>query len=229
MSLLILLRHGESEWNRKNIFTGWVDIPLSEKGIEEALEAGQKIRDIPIDVIYTSTLIRGIMTGMLAMAGHSSGKVPVLLHPGEGKLDEWGQCYEPASEAELIPVYRAWELNERMYGELQGRNKQRTREKFGEEQVKIWRRSFETPPPGGESLKMTAARTIPYFESVITPQLMAEKNVLVSAHGNSLRSIVMDLDQLSEEEVLQLEIPTGKPLFYKYQKGRLNKVNDIHE
>ncbi|MCC5831464.1 MAG: 2,3-bisphosphoglycerate-dependent phosphoglycerate mutase [Chlamydiales bacterium] len=225
MAELILLRHGESEWNKKNIFTGWIDIPLSEKGIEEALAAGRVIKEIPVDLIYTSTLIRGIMTAMLAMAVHSSGKVPVILHPGEGKLDEWGRCYDEESEAELIPVTRAWELNERMYGELQGRNKQKTREEFGDEQVKIWRRSFSTPPPSGESLKMTAARTIPYFESKIVPQLASGKNVLVSAHGNSLRSIVMDLDDLSEQEVLDLEIPTGKPLIYTYKKGKLIKTN----
>jgi 2,3-bisphosphoglycerate-dependent phosphoglycerate mutase len=225
MAHLILLRHGESEWNKKNIFTGWIDIPLSEKGVEEALEAGRTIKDIPVDLIFTSTLIRGIMTAMLAMIVHSSKKVPVILHPGEGKLDEWGRCYDEESEAELIPVYRAWELNERMYGELQGKNKQKTREQFGDEQVKIWRRSFSTPPPNGESLEMTAGRTIPYFESKIVPQLAAGKNVLISAHGNSLRSIVMDLDDLSEEEVLNLEIPTGKPLIYTYKKGKLVKSN----
>ena len=225
MSQLILLRHGQSEWNKKNIFTGWIDIPLSEKGIEEALEAGRTLKQIPIDLIYTSTLIRGMMTAMLAMSVHGSGKVPVVLHPGQGKLEAWGKCYEPSTESELIPVYQAWELNERMYGELQGCNKQQMREKFGEEQVKIWRRSFSTPPPGGESLQMTAERTIPYFEGQIVPQLTAGKNVLVSAHGNSLRSIVMDLEQLSEEEVLQLEIPTGKPLIYVYQKGKLSRVN----
>lgn len=225
MAELILLRHGESEWNKKNIFTGWIDIPLSEKGVEEAFAAGRGIKDIPIDLIFTSTLIRGIMTAMLAMTVHSSGKIPVILHPGEGKQDEWGRCYDEETESQLIPVHRAWELNERMYGELQGRNKQKTREKFGDEQVKIWRRSFSTPPPNGESLQMTAARTIPYFESKIVPQLAADKNVLVSAHGNSLRSIVMDLDQLSEEEVLSLEIPTGKPLVYSYKKGKLTKNN----
>ncbi len=224
LNRLILLRHGQSEWNKKNIFTGWVDIPLSEKGIAEAMEAGQQIKEIPIDRIYTSTLIRGTMTAMLAMAGHGSGKIPVILHP-EGKLAEWGKCFEPETEAELIPVTCAWELNERMYGELQGRNKQETREKFGAEQVKIWRRSFSTPPPGGESLEMTAARTIPYFESEIVPKLAAGQNVLISAHGNSLRSIVMDLDQLTEDEVLNLEIPTGKPIIYTYKQGKLSRTS----
>jgi 2,3-bisphosphoglycerate-dependent phosphoglycerate mutase len=225
MAQLILLRHGESEWNKKNIFTGWIDIPLSAKGVEEALQAGEKIKKIPIDLIYTSSLIRGTMTAMLAMTVHCSGKVPVVLHPGEGKLEEWGRCYDEQSESSLIPVHRAWELNERMYGELQGRNKQKMRELYGDEQIKIWRRSFSSPPPNGESLEMTAARAIPYFESKIVPQLEAGKNVLVSAHGNSLRSIVMDLDQLTEEEVLNLEIPTGKPIIYTYKKGKLTRNN----
>ncbi len=225
MNQLILLRHGESVWNKKNIFTGWIDIPLSQKGVDEAINAGKEIANIPINLIYTSTLIRGIMTAMLAMTVHSSGKVPVILHPGEGKLEEWGQCYEPKSEAELIPVIRAWQLNERMYGELQGRNKQEMREKYGDEQVKIWRRSFATPPPSGESLKMTAGRTIPYFESEIVPQLKKGHNILISAHGNSLRSIVMDLDNLSEEEVLNLEIPTGHPIVYTFQEGKFTRGN----
>lgn len=216
MGRLILLRHGQSEWNKKNLFTGWIDIPLSEEGVEEAFQAGNEISQEPIDLIYTSTLIRGIMTAMLVMSVHQSGKVPVILHPGEGKLEEWSRCYDPETEAELIPVIKAWQLNERMYGELQGKNKQKMREEYGDEQVKIWRRSFATPPPRGESLKMTAERTLPYFEEEILPKLKEGKNILISAHGNSLRSIVMKLDGLSEEEVLNLEIPTGKSLIYEY-------------
>lgn len=224
MPRLILLRHGQSEWNKKNLFTGWIDIPLSAEGVEEALNAGEEIRDIPIDLIYTSTLIRGIMTGMLVMTVHSSGKVPTILHPNEGKLEEWAKCYDSESEAELIPVIRSWHLNERMYGELQGKNKQKMREMYGEEQVQIWRRSFSVPPPHGESLKMTAERTIPYFEEEIVPQLKKGKNILVSAHGNSLRSIVMDLDKLSEEEVVHLEIPTGKPIIYTFDEEGFKKI-----
>jgi len=214
MGQLILLRHGQSEWNKKNLFTGWIDIPLSQEGVEEALNAGRIIQDIPIDLIYTSTLIRGIMTAMLVMTLHYSKKVPVILHPGEGKLEEWGRCYDEESRKELIPVLCAWQLNERMYGELQGKNKQKMREEYGEEQIKIWRRSYAIPPPHGESLKMTAERTIPYFEEEIVPRLKEGKNILISAHGNSLRSIVMVLDKLSEEEVIHLEIPTGEPIIY---------------
>lgn len=224
MARLILLRHGQSEWNKKNLFTGWIDIPLSEEGIEEALSAGREVQEIPIDLIYTSTLIRGIMTAMLVMTVHHSKKVPVILHPGEGRLEEWSKCYDASSEADLIPVIKAWQLNERMYGELQGKNKQKTREQYGDEQVKIWRRSFATPPPNGESLKMTAERTLPYFDEEIVPHLKEGKNILISAHGNSLRSIVMELDQLSEDQVLQFEIPTGHPIIYNFQDNQFTRI-----
>lgn len=223
MAKLILLRHGQSVWNKKDFFTGWVDIPLSPKGIEEAVEAGEKIKHLPIDIIYTSTLIRSIMTAMLAMSLHDSGKTPVVMHQGEGKMEDWSQIYNPAAQAELIPLIKAWELNERMYGELQGLNKEETRQKFGADQVKIWRRSFDVPPPKGESLKMTSERSIPYFQNVIVPQLKEGKNVFVSAHGNSLRSIMMFLDKLTKEQVLELELATGKPVVYNYQNGHFTK------
>lgn len=223
MSELILLRHGQSDWNKKNLFTGWIDIPLSKEGIEESLKAGEEIKTIPIDVIFTSTLIRGMMTALLAMSRHESEKVPLVLHPGEGILEEWGQCYNPKCAQSFIPVIRAWQLNERMYGKLQGMNKQEMREKYGEEQVQLWRRSYDIPPPDGESLKMTAERTIPYFQEKVISYLQEGKNVLISAHGNSLRSIVMDLDNLSQEEVLKLEIPTGQPIFYLYKNGIFKK------
>ncbi|CRX38961.1 2,3-bisphosphoglycerate-dependent phosphoglycerate mutase [Estrella lausannensis] len=223
MALLIMLRHGESEWNRQNQFTGWVDVPLSSKGVEEALKAGELIKDIPIDVIFTSTLIRAQMTLALAMLKHVGKKVPVFLHEGEGDLEKWGKIYSPQAESHTIPVYKSWRLNERMYGELQGLNKAETAEKFGKDQVKIWRRSYATPPPSGESLEMTAARTIPYFEETIVPFLRQGKNVFVSAHGNSLRSIIMDLEGLSQEEVVSLELATGSPLLYEYNEGVFTK------
>lgn len=172
---LVLLRHGESVWNKLNLFTGWVDIPLSEQGIKEAFEAGKKIKDIPFDVMFTSALMRAQETLAIAMTQHSSGKVPVFLHPGEGKLEEWSKIYSPASEKMVIPVYRAWQLNERMYGALQGVNKAELAEKYGPEQVKIWRRSYDTAPPEGESLELCAARTLPYFEETIVPYLKKGK------------------------------------------------------
>lgn len=223
MSLLILLRHGQSEWNKQNLFTGWVDIPLSREGIEEALSSGREIQDIPIDIIFSSSLIRGTMTALIAMSLHRSGKVPLVEHPAASKLHEWGQCYSESAQQNLIPLIEAWQLNERMYGELQGMNKAEMRTRFGDEQVQLWRRSYHDAPPHGESLAMTAARTLPYFKSEILPQVHQGKNVLISAHGNSLRSIVMELDALSEEQVVQLEIPTGKPLFYEWRDQTLHK------
>jgi 2,3-bisphosphoglycerate-dependent phosphoglycerate mutase len=217
---LILLRHGQSIWNKENLFTGWVDIPMSEEGMDEAIKAGKKIESIPIDVVYTSTLNRAQMTVPLALLHHKSGKIPVFMHPGEGKLEEWGQVYSEEAKKQLIPVYCAWELNERMYGRLQGLNKAETAKQFGADQVHIWRRSFDVRPPDGESLAMTAARAWPYFQKRILPHLEKGQSVLISAHGNSLRAIVMHLEGLSKEQVVQLELATGEPLIYSKKEGR---------
>lgn len=222
MAKLVLLRHGASLWNEKNLFTGWVDIPLSPKGVAESLEAGKKI-PVPIDLIFVSSLIRSQMTAMLAMSSHFSGKVPCFQHPGEGKLHEWGQIHSAATQKDCIPVYVAWQLNERMYGALQGMNKDEMRQKYGAEQVHIWRRSFDVAPPEGESLQMTAARSIPYFQEMILPHLLEGKNVLIAAHGNSLRSIAMFLENLSPEQVVQLEMATGVPVIYTVEEGKWTK------
>ncbi len=224
MAKLILMRHGQSAWNERNLFTGWVDIPLSEKGIQESIEGGKEIRSIPIDLIFTSTLIRSHMTLAVAMLQHESGKIPVFQHPGQGKLEEWGGIHSPKTKEETIPVFMAWELNERMYGHLQGMNKAEMAKEFGAEQVHIWRRSFDTAPPEGESLAMTAKRTLPYFREKILPELNAGKNVFVCAHGNSLRSIVMELDGLSKEEVLKLELATGKSIVYEFKDGEHERL-----
>lgn len=222
MTKLILLRHGESMWNKKNLFTGWVDVPLSEKGIEEAENAALEMRALPIDMIFSSTLIRGLMTAMIVMARHASGKVPVVVHE-KGKLKEWGTIHSEKAKSETIPVFLSDDLNERMYGDLQGMNKQEMREEFGESQVKIWRRSYSVCPPHGESLELTAKRSIPYFEKHIMPQLIAGKNVFVSAHGNSLRSIMKVLDGLTDDEVVHLELATGVPVLYDYHDGKFKK------
>lgn len=223
MSKLILVRHGQSVWNKLNLFTGWVDIPLSPQGIEEAFSAGRKIKDIPIDVIFTSSLIRAQMTAMLALSVHSTPKTPVILHPENTQLEAWGKIYSHETEKLTIPVITSSNLNERMYGELQGLNKAETAEKFGADQVKIWRRSYDIAPPNGESLKMTAERSIPYFNEVIVPRLQEGKNIFVSAHGNSLRSIIMHLDKLNTDEVLHLELATGEPIVYNYKNGLFQK------
>lgn len=195
MGRAILLRHGESQWNLENRFTGWVDVPLSPKGEQEAREAGKKLMGYRFDRAFTSVLTRAIETLRIV-------------------LEVTGQT--------TIPIEKDQALNERMYGDLQGLNKAETAKKYGEEQVKLWRRSYDVRPPGGESLKDTADRVLPYYERRIKPRIVAGETVLIVAHGNSLRALVMHLDQLSKEEVLQLNIPTGAPLLYEFdQTGRV--------
>lgn len=220
MTKLIMMRHGQSYWNLLNLFTGWVDVPLSPEGIEEAFRAGNLIKELPIDLIFTSSLVRAQMTAQLAMTVHSSKKVPVIIHQGEGKLQEWAKIYNEAAQSSIIPTYIAWQLNERMYGRLQGLNKQETIEKYGPEQVKLWRRSYDIAPPDGESLKMTADRTIPYFQETILPNLEKGKNVFICAHGNSLRAVVMLIEKMTKDEILHFEIATGVPLIYEFTNGR---------
>lgn len=212
----MLLRHGESVWNKKNLFTGWVDIPLSEKGIEEALKAGERIAYIPFNVVYMSTLIRAQLTTMLAMSRTKKGLVPCVIHDYDPRFLEMAKVYDEQSAKELLPVYMHSDLNERMYGKLQGLNKAETLKKYGEQQFTTWRRSYKGTPPDGESLEMTAKRAVPFFKKRILPHLEKGEHVLVSAHGNSLRSILMFLDHLSEDEVVHLELPTGEPLCYDF-------------
>tara|TARA_B100000131_G_scaffold41648_1_gene37482 strand:- start:97 stop:696 length:600 start_codon:yes stop_codon:yes gene_type:complete len=191
MPLLILIRHGQSIWNAANLFTGWENVGLSEKGILEAKNAAEELTNINFDSIFTSELIRAQKTAEIIIEGNSQTK--------------------PTS---IVSDLR---LNERHYGDLQGMNKDDARKEFGEEQVHIWRRSFDIPPPNGESLKMTAERTLPCFDELIMPELKLNKNVLVSAHGNSLRSIVMKLEQIDENSIVKLEIPTGVPRIYSFE------------
>jgi len=187
MSNLILLRHGESVWNLENRFTGWVDVDLSPKGETEAVRAGELIAPFPIDFLFTSVLKRAIRTAEIALKT-------------AGKLN--------------IPTERNEALNERHYGDLQGLNKDDIGREYGIEQLKIWRRSYDVPPPKGESLKMTQERVLPYYHEYIIPKLREGKNVLVTAHGNSLRALVAELDNLTKEEILELNIPTGRPILY---------------
>ena len=199
LARLILIRHGQSVWNAENRFTGWTDVDLSEKGVKEAEEAGDELRDQVIDVIHTSDLIRAKRTAEIVIRANVSSKEVVT------KSD--------------------WRLNERNYGALQGLNKAETAEKHGAEQVRIWRRSFDVAPPEGESLEMTAKRTIPYFEEEILPDLESGESVLVSAHGNSLRSIVMHIEGISPEDIVSFEIQTGVPRYYDYSNGELSLID----
>ncbi|PKQ08519.1 MAG: 2,3-bisphosphoglycerate-dependent phosphoglycerate mutase [Alphaproteobacteria bacterium HGW-Alphaproteobacteria-12] len=189
-NLLVLVRHGQSEWNEKNLFTGWRDPGLTELGKKEAHAAGQAIKEkgLSFDIAFTSVLSRAQDTNRII-------------------LDEIGQPD--------LPVIADQALNERDYGDLSGLNKDDAREKWGEEQVHIWRRSYDVPPPGGESLKMTAERVLPYFDKEILPRVLKGERVLVTAHGNSLRALVMQLDKLNREEVIALNIATGAPIVYE--------------
>lgn len=189
-NLLVLIRHGESEWNRLNLFTGWHDVDLSEEGMAEAHRAGVLLKEDGcfFDLAFTSTLTR---------AHHTLDII----------LDELGR--------ENIPIVCDAALNERDYGDLVGINKDDARKRWGEHQVHLWQRSYDIAPPGGESLKDTAARVLPFFDKRIMPELLKGKNVVVVAHGNSLRALVMHLDGLDHEELLELDIGTGVPLIYR--------------
>ena len=198
MPLLVLVRHGQSIWNLENRFTGETDIPLTEKGREEAIAAGNKLKTIPFSHGFTSLLQRAIdtMTLILQETGHTD-----------------------------LPVTRDKALNERNYGQLQGLNKAEVARQYGDEQVAVWRRSFSVRPPGGESLEDTAARVIPYYRQSIEPLLLEGENILVVAHGNSLRALMMQLEDISPDEIAQVDLPTGVPRLYRLAAGlQIEKV-----
>ena len=199
-SKLVLVRHGQSEWNAKNLFTGWKDPKLTDLGIQEAIKAGDLLetRNLKFDLMFTSDLFRAQETGRLIL--------------------------EQMNHAD-IQVIKDQSLNERNYGDLAGLNKDEARVKWGEEQVHIWRRSFDVPPPGGESLKNTAERVLPYFKGEIMPKVKEGLNILVAAHGNSLRALVMELEKISSEEIVKLEIATGDPLTYEYSNGEFVRTD----
>lgn len=201
---LILVRHGQSEWNEKNLFTGWENPGLTEKGSEEAKNAGILIKQLNIkfDCLFTSALIRAQLTGSIIL----------------DKIDQTD-----------LNIIKNKALNERFYGDLQGLNKDECRKKWGEELVQTWRRSFDKGPPGGETLKETGERVLPYYLNSIHPLILENKNILITAHGNSLRSLIKYLDSISDEDIVKLEIPTGAPIHYQFnENGKVvNKKNLI--
>ena len=202
---LILVRHGQSEWNAKNLFTGWKDPGLTDQGVSEAKNAGKLILEqkIEFDVMYTSMLSRAQKTGDIILG--------ILNH-------------------KEIPIIKNEALNERHYGSLAGLNKDDARKKWGKDQVHIWRRSFDIPPPDGESLKDTADRVLPYFEAEIMPKVVSGSSILIAAHGNSLRALIMKLDSISSEDIVKLEIPTGAPIQYEFTiDGIVNKKTNLYE
>ncbi len=195
-----MLRHGLSVWNKENIFTGWVDVPLAEEGIQQAKDVARLLNVYRFDVAYTSALYRAVHTLEIILNE--------IDHPG-------------------IPIIKSDKLNERCYGGLQGMNKDKIREKYGEEQLNLWRRSYRTRPPGGESLKDTASRTLPFFYEEIVPKLDEGKNVILSAHGNTLRAIVMDLDGVEPEAVAKLEIGYCVPYVYERIDSKFTKISEL--
>ena len=199
-SNLVLVRHGQSEWNKKNLFTGWKNPDLTELGVEEAIKAGKllKSKGLSFDIMFTSDLFRAQETGRL-----------ILEH----------------MDLSNIEIIKDQNLNERNYGDLAGLNKDEARSKWGEEQVHIWRRSFDVPPPGGESLKNTAERVLPYFNNSIRPKIDENLNILIAAHGNSLRALVMELEEISSDEIVKLEIATGDPIIYECSDKGIIRVD----
>jgi len=219
MGYLVLVRHGESFWNMSNKFTGWVDVPLSEKGIFEALVTAEELQGFGIDIAFTSTLVRGRETLLLILA--KQDYTGIFLHTDA--RHRLRGLHPRKLEKKEIPIHSSYKLNERFYGSLQGMNKDAARKKFGEAKVFTWRRSWDVKPPKGESLKDTYIRAIPYFKKTIMTHIRKGKNVLVSAHGNSLRAIIKYIDSIPDEKIPYLELPTGKPFIYKYRRGKLVK------
>ncbi len=216
MAKLILTRHGQSLWNAENKFTGWVDVPLSEMGRAEATIAACKLKDYRVRVCFTSMLFRAIETAIIILTEVDDicdGRIPIIKHDVEDEDWHGWDRYNGDPEQEL-PVYTSPALDERYYGELQGLNKAETAARFGQEQVHLWRRSYNVPPPGGESLEDTVKRTVPFFCDRIFKHLIAGDNVLIAAHGNSLRSIIKYLENLSDVEIVNIELGTGIPIVY---------------
>jgi 2,3-bisphosphoglycerate-dependent phosphoglycerate mutase len=233
MAKLVLIRHGQSTWNAANKFTGWVDVPLSHKGLEEAQTAAVKLKSYVFDVCFTSLLIRSIQTALVCLVESNAvlvqGKSPVIHHNADDP-DWHGWDKHEGNIKEEIPIFTAQALDERFYGDLQGLNKAETAKKYGDEQVRLWRRSYSVRPPGGESLQDTVARTIPFFKERILTHVKSGENVLVSAHGNSLRAIIMCLEETSEEKIPSLELATGVPIAYKINsEGEITNKNILDE
>ena len=198
-NFLVLVRHGQSEWNEKNLFTGWKNPTLTEQGIEEARKAGSKIKSINLDfdLHFTSELLRAQITGEII----------------QREIDQ------------QIKTIKNINLNERDYGDLSGLNKDEARKKWGEKQVHLWRRSYDTPPPGGESLKDTSERVIPYFKKTIKPELEMKKNILITAHGNSLRALIKSIEDITATDIVKLEIATGEPIIYSFSNNKFKKLD----
>jgi len=219
MAKIYLQRHLKSQWNLENRFTGWVDNPISKEGAEQAKEAAEKLVGLNLDVIYTSPLIRNKQT-VIKVLKNLGDKYPIFRY-FEGKMQKWGNF---VGNGNHIPVYVSEKLNERYYGKLQGLNKEETKQKYGDEQVRLWRRSFKIAPPGGESLKDVCKRVEPFYKKYIEKDLKEGKDVLVVASHNSLRAIVKYIEKISDNEIAEVELPFGGLVKYNYDGGNYKKI-----
>ncbi len=217
MVKLVLIRHGQSIWNLENRFTGWADIPLSENGIIEAKNAGIKLKNFKFDVAYTSELMRAQMTLFEILDLNDNENKFFKIHSSNSS--KYNKFLLNHSEMNYLKLYLAEELNERHYGDLEGLNKEDTAKKFGEEQVHIWRRSYDVAPPGGECLKDTYERAVPYYKENIEVNLRNNEDVIIVAHGNSLRSIIKYIEDISDEDILNVELKTGTPIIYDFDNN----------
>jgi len=229
MAYLVLVRHGDSFWNKEgyNCFTGWVDVANLPSGINKMIKSAKILADFRFDIAFTSQLYRGIETAMTILSFNKVSGTPIILHKDD-ETAKWSKFYHK-DFGKFVPVIKAWQLNERCYGRLQGMNKDRAREIYGKEQVFLWRRSYEIAPPKGESLKDAQKRVILYFKRRILKELKNSKNVLIGAHGNSLRAMVKYLDEIPDKEIPFLEIKKGIPLFYVYRNGKIKKIGYIEK
>jgi 2,3-bisphosphoglycerate-dependent phosphoglycerate mutase len=224
-SYLILVRHGESRWNLANKFTGWVDVPLSPRGVDEAMRTAKELRDFEMDVAFTSKLKRAQETLNIILA--EQRYTGVYLHARDWKNTWFLRYNNKEFEEDEIPVHSSAKLNERYYGKLQGINKEDAKRHWGKDQVHLWRRSYSIAPPGGESLKQVVKRAVPYFKSTIMKHVKAHQNVLVAAHGNSLRAIIKYIEGITDEDIPHLELATGKPIIYEYENGVLTPLDEL--
>jgi len=224
MAFLVLVRHGESRWNTANRFTGWVDVPLSEVGINEALIAAKKLEGLQIDMAFTSKLERAQETLLIILSKQDA--TGIFLHES-GKRKLWSR-HKTKFDKHEIPIYSHDDLNERYYGALQGLNKAKARKKWGKEKVFQWRRSYDVAPPKGECLKDVVKRAVPYYKKRILPFVKKGKNVIVSAHGNSLRAIIKHIDKITDEDIPNLELPYAQPIVYEWKRGLLMKESHVH-
>lgn len=221
MGKLVLVRHGESRWNVCNRFTGWVDVPLSENGVREAERCAVHCQKYNFSAVYTSALERTHVTASIILSRQNRNGI--IQHDESPRYRKWTRLSNTCG-GDDIPIYESPVLNERYYGDLQGMDKKQAEKVYGKKQVFAWRRSFSEKPPGGESLKQTFMRIHPYFDAHIVPRIAKSETVLLSGHGNTLRAIIMHIEDISKEDIVNIDLPEAKPLVYEYRRGTFVRI-----